>query len=263
MLGFIGGGNMAGALIAGIKKKNTRAKIIVSDKRREQLEKLKTTYRVATTTENSEICKKADIIILAVKPQNLDDLLSEIKEHIEKRHIIVSIVAGVRTERIKSALNTDRVVRTMPNTPALVGEGMTVISPSKGVKKSELKEVVSIFNAVGKTLVLDESMMDIVTALSGSGPAFFAHFIGSMIEGAVRLGLTRKDAELLAVQTARGTASLLSTGISPDELKAMVTSPGGTTAEGLYILEGHAIRAAVMEALEAATARSMELSGGR
>jgi pyrroline-5-carboxylate reductase len=261
MTGFIGGGNMAGALIAGIRRSDRKARIIVSDRRAERLEELRSLYRVKTTGNNRDVCEKADVLVIAVKPQNLDELLSEIREYIEARHLIVSIVAGVRSERIKSALETDRVVRTMPNTPAFVGEGMTVISPSKGVRKSELRKVVSLFQSVGKTLMLDESMMDLVTALSGSGPAFFALFIDSMIEGGVRLGLARKDAEALAIQTALGTVRLIESGISPSALKMMVTSPGGTTAEGLYVLEGHAVKAAVMEALEAAAARSMELSG--
>ncbi len=261
MIGFIGGGNMAEAIIRGLVEKETG--IIVSDRRQERLAFLRDNYGVQTTPDNLEVCQRASLIVLAVKPQNMKEVLEEIRPAIEEGHLIVSIAAGIRLLWISEMLNTDRVIRVMPNCAALFGESMTVLSPHKGVTESDLKRVEEVFRSVGDVMVMEEEKMDTVTALSGSGPAYVAEFVESLVEAAVREGITHEDALNLVLQTLRGALRLLSEGIGTQELKRMVTSPGGTTAEALYSLDRGGFRATVKEALRAAKRRSEELSKGR
>ncbi|NOY38974.1 MAG: pyrroline-5-carboxylate reductase [Nitrospirae bacterium] len=260
MTGFIGGGNMAEAIINGLLGAS-RDRIVVSDKNRERLAYLKKRYRIKTTADNREVLSVSDIVILAVKPADIGDITEEIREVVTDRHLVVSIAAGIKLEYLSGRLNTRRLFRVMPNAPAFAGEGMSVVSPMKGTKKKDLKTVVDIFRTVGEVLVLSEDRMDAVTALSGSGPAFFAYFVESMAEAGVRMGLSASDALALTLQTASGTIKMLKQGQTTAELKQMVTSPGGTTAEGLYILERNSMKAAVKEAVEAAARRAEELSG--
>ncbi|GBE33768.1 pyrroline-5-carboxylate reductase [bacterium BMS3Bbin06] len=260
MIGFIGGGNMAGALIGGIKERADED-ISVYDRKGERLEYLKRKYRVKVAKSNVEVVASSDVLVLAVKPGNMAEVLQEIKGHVGREHLVVSIAAGIGIDFIREGLGVKRIIRTMPNAPALVGEGVTVLSPLEGVSKRDLKRARDIFDAVGSTLVMEEEKLDAVTAVSGSGPAFFAHFIEALIDAGIMMGLSAGEAEDLALRTGSGTIRMLSEGMDTLELKRMVTSPGGTTAEGLYVLEGHALKAAVMEAVEAATIKSMELSG--
>jgi pyrroline-5-carboxylate reductase len=258
MTGFIGGGNMAEALIKGIAPKGE--KIIVSEPREDRRKYLTDTYKVLTTASNVEALERSAIIILAVKPQNMADVLTGISGAVTADKTIVSIAAGITLSYLQSRLNTDRLVRVMPNTPALVQEGMSVLSFYPGLPPESAAAVSGIFAAVGKTMILPEEQMNSVTALSGSGPAFVALFAEALISSAEKMGIARKDAADLAIQTLIGTAGLLKTGMPPENLRKMVTSPGGTTAAGIRIFEEKGLAVVVAEALEAARARAEELS---
>jgi pyrroline-5-carboxylate reductase len=260
VIGFIGGGNMSEAIINGLLGASGD-KIVVSDKRKERLDYLKKEYRVRTTADNREVVSASDVIILAVKPTDIGDVTAEIMDGVTEGHLVVSIAAGIKLAYLSGRLKIKRLIRVMPNAPAFAGEGMSVVSPKGGIKKKDLKTVVDIFRTVGEVLVLSEDKMDAVTAVSGSGPAFFAYFVESMAEAGVRMGLSAPDALFLTLQTASGTIKMLREGRTPAELKQMVTSPGGTTAEGLYSLERNSLKAAVKEAVEAAARRAEELSG--
>jgi len=258
MIGFIGGGNMAEAIIKGIFVKHG-GDIIVSepvDKRRAYLEE---TYHIKTTPDNKEVVRNCNIIILAVKPQNMDDVTAQIADVISEDKIIVSIAAGITLSYLSSRLNTAKIIRVMPNTPALVQEGMSVMSMCECMHDKEIGLIKDIFMSVGILISLPEKYMDAVTALSGSGPAFIAYFIEAMIEGGIKTGLSKDNATELAVQTLLGTARLLDTGISPSKLREMVTSPKGTTAAGLKVFEEKGFKEGVIAAIEAATNRAREL----
>lgn len=258
MIGFIGGGNMAEALIKGMTAKGMKD-IFVSEPREERRAELKRAYGIKTTASNIEVAASCDIIILAVKPQQMDDVLKEIAEDITDRQMVVSIAAGITLDYLESRLRTKLLVRVMPNTPAIVQEGMSVMSLCGCFYGKELDTVKSMLMSVGRVLVLPEEQMNAVTALSGSGPGFIALFAEAMIEAGVKLGLSRPDAVDMAVQTMLGTATLLSTGMSAENLRKMVTSPGGTTAAGLKVFEERDMMGIIADALKAARARADEL----
>jgi len=258
MIGFIGGGNMAEALIKGILQSSIKD-IMVSEPRDERRAYLEKTYGIRTTSDNKEICKNCTIIILAVKPQNMDDVTAEISGIISSDTLIVSIAAGITLSYLSTRLKTSKIIRVMPNTPALVQEGMSVLSMCECIHDKEMGLVREIFMSVGKVLVLPEKYMDAVTALSGSGPAFFALFAEKMVEAGITLGLTGENASELAMQTLIGTAKLLETGMPPGRLREMVTSPGGTTAAGLRVFEEKGLKNIVQAAIEAAAGKSREL----
>ncbi len=258
MIGFIGGGNMAEALIKGMVQSGMKD-IIVSEPREDRQAYLEKTYGAKTTSDNKEVVKQSAIVILAVKPQNMDDVTSEIAEFITGEKLIVSIAAGITLQYLTSRLKTSKLVRVMPNTPALVQEGMSVLSMCECIHDKEMGLVRGIFMSVGKVLVLPEKYMDAVTALSGSGPAFVALFAEAMIAAGTKMGLTEDTASELAVQTVIGTAKLLETGMPPDKLREMVTSPGGTTAAGLKVFQEKGLKEMVTNVIEAAAKRSKEL----
>lgn len=258
MIGFIGGGNMAEALIKGILH-DGRKDIIVSEPRDDRRAYLEKTYGVQTTPHNRDVCRKSEIIVLAVKPQDMDEVTAEIADAVSPAGLIVSVAAGVTISYLSARLKAGKIVRVMPNTPALVQEGMSVLSMCECIHDREMGLVREIFMSVGKVIVLPEKYMDAVTALSGSGPAFFALFAEKMAEAGIALGLTAGNASELAIQTFIGTAKLLETGMPPDKLRKMVTSPGGTTAAGLRVFEERGIGSLVRAAIEAAAARSGEL----
>jgi pyrroline-5-carboxylate reductase len=258
MIGFIGGGNMAEAMIKGMLQSNIKD-IMVSEPRDERGAYLEKTHNVKTTSNNKEVVKNCNIIILAVKPQNMEEVAAEISDLISKEHLIVSIAAGITLSYLSSRLKTTKIIRVMPNTPAIVQEGMSVLSMSECIHDKEMGLVRDIFMSIGRVLVLPEKYMDAVTALSGSGPAFFAYFVKAMIEGGIKIGLGIDNAKELAIQTLLGTARLLDTGMSPQKLREMVTSPGGTTAAGLKVFEEKGMKEIVIAALEAAANRSKEL----
>lgn len=259
MIGFIGGGNMAEALVRGLVESGKKD-ILVSEPREERRRFLESSYGVKTTADNLEVVSKCRIFVLAVKPQMMSEVLDVIAPKVTAEHTVVSIAAGVTLAFLRERLKTVKIVRTMPNAGAFVGEGMTAMSLCECFPDNDINIVRDIFMSSGRVVTLPEKYIDVVTALSGSGPAFVALFIESMVESAVKLGLSNDDALALAVQTLNGTAKLLDSGISPVKLREMVTSPGGTTAEGIKVFEARGLRAIVEEALTAAKCRAGELS---
>ena len=262
-IGFIGAGNMGEALIKGILKARllSSQKVYASDTRETRLKQLQKTYGIKIFKDNKELVSQVNIILLAVKPQNMEEVLSEIAPAIEKKHLVISIAAGITTSYISKRLNdTISVVRIMPNTPALVQEGASALAMGKHANKSDLKSVQKLFESVGKTVVVDESLMDAVTGLSGSGPAYVFLVIEALLDAAVGIGLNRDLARKLVIETVLGSAELVKqTGKQPMELKDMVTSPCGTTIAGLAELEKNGLRHAFNEALKSACKRSQEL----
>jgi pyrroline-5-carboxylate reductase len=263
-IGFIGGGNMAEALIKGMIQ-SSRFKvqdIFVSEPREERRRYLQQSYGIKTTGSNKEVVSSCGIIILAVKPQNMDTVLDEIGGVITEEKTIVSIAAGITFAYLSSRLKTKKLIRVMPNTPALVQEGMTVISLCECFSDPSVPVVREIFMSIGEVITLPEKYMDVVTALSGSGPAFIALFIEAMIDEGIKRGLSRENAIILTTQTFLGTARLLETGITPQKLREMVTSPGGTTAAGLEVFEKQGFMNIISDAIEAAINRAKELGKG-
>ena len=261
MTGFIGGGNMAEAMVKGMIQ-DSRFKIqeiIVSEPRGDRRKCLEQTYGIKTTASNKETASLCNIIILAVKPQNMALVLDEITDVITGDKTVVSIAAGITLSFLQSKLKTKKLIRVMPNTPALVQEGMSVMSMCECFSDRDVAVVRDILMSIGKVITLPEKYMDAVTALSGSGPAFIALFIETMIEAGVEMGLSRDNAYKLAVQTLIGTAKLLDTGLTTEKLREMVTSPGGTTAAGLRVFEERGLSNIVSEALHAALKRAKEL----
>lgn len=264
-IGFIGAGNMAEALVRGLLSSGTVKKkdLLLSDRDEGRLGHIKKTYGVHTTPSNIEIAETCDIVILAVKPGTVAAVLKDIRQKVTSRKIYVSIAAGVTTSFIKSRLKKDiKIVRVMPNTPCLVLEGACGIYFSELLDGEERKRITDIFSSVGETEIFpDENYIDAVTGLSGSGPAFVSIFLESLADGGVKMGLSRESSLKLAAQTVLGSARLvLDAGIKPAELKDMVSSPAGTTIEGIHVLEEKGLRNAVISAVEAATQRSREIS---
>lgn len=258
MIGFIGGGNMAEALIKGMLRSGIND-MMVSEPRAERRAYLEKTYGIRTAADNKEVCLNSPVIILAVKPQSMDEVTSEIVSAISRDTLLISVAAGITIAYLVDRLKTSKIVRVMPNTPALALEGMSVISLGEGIDDREMGLVRQIFMSVGKVLELPEHYMDAVTALSGSGPAFFALFTEKAIEAGIALGLTGEHATELAIQTFIGTARLLETGMPPAKLREMVTSPGGTTAAGLRVFEERELGSLIQAAIGAAASRSREL----
>jgi pyrroline-5-carboxylate reductase len=258
MIGFLGGGNMAEALIKGMIRSGMKD-IMVSEPREERREYLEKTYGARATPDNKEVVKRCNPVILAVKPQNMDEVTAEIAGFISGDKLIVSIAAGITLSYLSARLKTSKIVRVMPNTPALVQEGISVLSMCECIHDKEMSLVRDIFMSVGKVIVLPEKYMDAVTALSGSGPAFFALFAEAMTDAGVKMGLTEDTASELAAQTFIGTGKLLETGMPPNKLREMVTSPGGTTAAGLRAFEERGFGDMVLAVIEAAVKRSKEL----
>jgi pyrroline-5-carboxylate reductase len=258
MIGFIGGGNMAEALIKGMTSQGMKD-IIVSEPREERRIYLEDTYGIKTTEANRTVASSCAIILLAVKPQNMGSVLDEITGLITAEKTVVSIAAGVTLSYLQSKLRTRKLIRVMPNTPAIIQEGMSVISLCECLPDTDIAAVREIFMSVGRVLTLNEKDMNAVTALSGSGPAFIALFVEAMRDAGVRMGLRKDHSAELAVQTLVGTAKILDSGMQPEKLREMVTSPGGTTAAGLKIFEEKKLREMVTEALQSAAQRAEEL----
>ena len=265
-VGFVGAGNMGEALIKGLVGANLvpAEAIHATDVRPERLKELDRQYGIQVSSDNAELVRRADIVILAVKPQIMDAVLKEIAPVVTRRKLLISIAAGVSTARIRAFLHKDtRLIRVMPNTPALVLEGVTAIAKADGLEADDLDTAGEIFSAVWRVVVLGEELIDAVTGLSGSGPAYVALVIESLADGGVRMGLDRVTAMTLATQTVLGAAKLLlETGLHPGALKDMVSSPGGTTIAGVAALEEGGIRATFIKAVERATERSRELGQG-
>lgn len=261
-LGFIGGGAIAEALIRGILKAELVAanQITVNDISEERLSYVNNNYAVSISTDSQDIASKADILFLTVKPQILSNVLDTIAPVVAKTTIVISVAAGVTIPTLQNKMPGVPIVRVMPNTPVAVGEGMSAIALGKyaGAKTGEL--AAAIFSSVGKVVTLDESSMDAVTGLSGSGPAYVFVLIDALADAGVRVGLSRQNALILAAQTLLGSAKMvLETGEHPAKLRDMVTSPGGTSIAGVHMMEQKGIRAALIDAVMAATHRSREM----
>jgi pyrroline-5-carboxylate reductase len=262
-IGFIGGGNMAGALIKGLLSSKTVSpqQIMVSDVSPERLDQLAKSHGVRTSAENHALVHDSDVIVLSVKPQAIDKVLTQIAADVTPKHLLISVAAGVPGSAIESKLpDKTRLVRAMPNTPAIVLAGATALAAGPHATDADVQTARAVFEAVGRVVVLDESLLDAVTGLSGSGPAYVMLMIEALADGGVKVGLHRDTALLLAAQTVFGSAKLLlETGEHPGRLKDQVTSPGGTAIAGLHTLEAGGLRRTLIDAVEAATERSMEL----
>jgi pyrroline-5-carboxylate reductase len=233
--------------------------IYVSEPGEEKRMVLQQAYGIKTTSSNQDVARACEFIILAVKPQIMDSVLEDIRDIISSEKTVVSIAAGITLSYLAARLKTDKLVRVMPNTPALVQEGMSVLSLCECFTGKEIDTVRSIFMSVGRVITLPERYMNAVTALSGSGPAFVALFVEAMIESGEKMGLSRDSSSELAVQTLIGTAKLLETGMPPEKLRKMVTSPGGTTEAGLKTFAERDLAGVVHSALLSAKTRAEEL----
>lgn len=262
-IAFLGAGNMAGALIRGLLRAGTCApeRVIATDVRSERLEELARQYGIRTSEDNAAAAKEAEVIVLAVKPQVLTKLVDEISPSLDATKLVVSIAAGVTAKSIEKRLcEKARVVRVMPNTPALVDAGAAGIARGTHASAGDVALVQRLFDSVGISAVLDESLLDAVTGLSGSGPAYIFLIIEALSDAGVKVGLHRDTAQKLAAQTVLGSAKLLlETGEHPGRLKDMVTSPGGTAIAGLHTLEAGGLRTTLINAVETATSRAREL----
>jgi pyrroline-5-carboxylate reductase len=262
-IGFLGTGNMAEALIKGLIGSGVveATQIHGSDPRRERCQEMTSRYGIHATTHNEDVVRHAEIVVLSVKPQILPKVLDEIAPHLKPAALVISIAAGTPLAAIERRLPPGtRVVRTMPNTPALVGAGATAIAAGSHAQEADVEATQRIFDAVGMTVVIDESQLDAVTGLSGSGPAYVFLIIEALSDAGVKMGLSRYNSQALAAQTLLGSAKLLiETHEHPGRLKDMVTSPGGTAIAGLHTLEAGGLRTTLINAVEAATNRSREL----
>src|SRR3954463_12411341 len=261
---ILGAGVMGETLLSGLVRAGRRVDhLLVGEKRPERARELEERYGVAVVG-NVEAAEKADTVAIVVKPQDMGDLLDEIAPSLRAGQLLVSLAAGITTAFIESRVPDGvAVVRVMPNTPALVDEGMAAVSPGSHCDESHLAEAEELMASVGRVLRIPERQQDAVTAISGSGPAYIFFVVESMIEAGVHLGLPRATATDLVIQTLVGSAKMLrETGTHPTVLREQVTSPGGTTASALRELEVHKVRAAFLAAMEAARARSRQLAGG-
>jgi pyrroline-5-carboxylate reductase len=264
--GFIGGGNMAEALLKGLLSGlHVKAEcILATDVVPSRCQYLETTYGVRTSGDNRYAVEQSEVILLAVKPQIIPAVLTDIAPVTTSQKLVISIAAGITLQTLQKALGADRrVVRVMPNTPALVLAGAAGISPGGAATAQDIALVERMFSAVGRAVVVSDEMMDAVTGLSGSGPAFVFALIEALSDGGVLVGLTRQMATTLAAQTVLGAAKMvLETGKHPGELKDMVTSPAGTTIAGMHALESGGMRGVMMEVVRRATERSAALGRG-
>jgi len=262
-IGVIGTGNMGEALISGLlhSRSSTPENIICSDIRKDKLKIVKESYGVLTTGNNLNVVSASEIVVYAVKPQIMASVLRETATSLDMSKLIISIAAGVPLSAIESCLNKDlRLVRVMPNIAASVKEGAAAIAPGKHALKDDLKVAKAIFDSVGKSVIIEEELMDAITGLSGSGPAYLFLIVDALADAGVKMGLSREDALLLSTQTVLGAAKLLmETNEHPGKLKDRVTSPGGTAIAGLHTLEQGGLRTTLINAVEAATRRSKEL----
>jgi len=262
-IGVIGTGNMGEALISGLiySRSSIPENIICSDIRKDKLKSIKGAYGVVTTSNNLDVVRASEIVIYAIKPQIMASILKETAASLDMSKVIISIAAGVPLAAIESCLNKDlRVIRVMPNIAASVKEGAAAIAAGKHVLKDDLKIAKAIFDSVGKSVIIEEELMDTITGLSGSGPAYIFLIVDALADAGVKMGLSREDALFLSGQTVLGAAKLLmETKEHPGKLKDRVTSPGGTAIAALHTLEQGGLRTTLINAVEVATKRSKEL----
>ena len=265
LISFVGSGAMAEAMISGLIRNQLAEpeSLLCSDPRQVRLDELEEIYSIRGTTENTKAVLNADVVVLSIKPQVLERVQREVKTHIRSDALVLSIVAGVPIEKISDGLNHDIVVRSMPNTPAQIGQGITVWTAAKKVSDHQLKMARQILSALGDEIFLaDEYYLDMATALSGTGPAYVFLFMEAMVDAGVHMGFERHIAERLVAQTVRGSVDYFTKRDDPvhlARLRNQVTSPGGTSAAALYYLEKAGFRTAISRAIWAAFERSREL----
>ncbi|NLE52466.1 MAG: pyrroline-5-carboxylate reductase [Chloroflexi bacterium] len=266
-LAFIGSGNMGEAMIQGLLKRNliSAEQIIAADPHVARVEELQARYSVRTTTDNLSAATQADILVLSVKPQVLERVLPEVRGGARTCSLVLSIVAGASIRQIADGLANASVVRVMPNTPARIGQGISVWTATNEVPTEQREQARLLLSALGKEIYVDdEDYLDMATALSGTGPAYVFLFMEAMIDAGVHMGFSRAVAQELVFQTVRGSVEYAAqSGDHPAVLRNQVTSPGGTSAEALYQLEKGSLRTVVARAIWAAYQRSISLGGGR
>jgi pyrroline-5-carboxylate reductase len=258
-IGFIGGGAITEAITSGIleAKLITANNIFIAEHKSVRCEYLKKIYNVNVSVDAREIADNVDIIFLAIKPQVACNAIESICSITKDKSIIVSVVAGLTIQSLESYFKNQPVIRVMPNTPVAVGEGMSAIALGTKATAENGDLIEKIFNAIGKAVIVKENVMDAVTGLSGSGPGYGFVIIDALADAGVKVGLPRQTAIMLAAQSLLGAAKMvLETGKHPAQLRDMVTSPGGTTIAGIHVLEKHAFRAVLIDAVEAATIKS-------
>jgi pyrroline-5-carboxylate reductase len=262
-LSFVGGGTMAEAMIGGVlgKKISQASQIVVGEPVQERHAYLREQFGVAATASNAEAIADASMVILAIKPQIIPVVLDELRQLLSPNQTIMSIVAGITIDTLKRGLDHSAIVRVMPNTPAQVGSGMSVWTSTKDVTIEMQEATRAILNALGQEIfVPDERLLDMATALNGSGPAYVFKFIEALIDAGVYLGMPRDMARTLVIETVLGSTLLIKkTGKHPADLSDMVTSPGGTTAEALRVLEEKGFPSAIIQAVKAAYEKSRDL----
>ena len=263
-IGFIGSGNMAAAIIGGIVTAGLvePSQVLASNPSTGKLDRLQESYGIRVTTDNIAVAKEADILFLSVKPGLFSTVIPQVKDFVKKDVIAVSIAAGQSIKNIETLFEREiSVVRVMPNTPALVGCGMTGISANGFTSQDDLDLISAIFNSVGQSEIVPESLMDAVVGVSGSSPAYVYMFIEAMADAAVADGMTKEQALKFAAQSVLGAAKMvLETGVEPNELKNRVCSPGGTTIEAVAVLEKEGLRETVMHAQQACVKKSKDMT---
>jgi pyrroline-5-carboxylate reductase len=262
-IGFIGCGNMGSSMVGGLIKSGflKADNILVSTRTEESAKKLNEKFNIMTTLNSKAVAKEAEIIILAVKPFMYKTIIDEIKSEITNEKLIISIAAGISISNMEEWINESaKIIRTMPNTPALVGQAMSAVCPNKNVNKDELEYCMNIFESFGECVQLDEKDFHAFTALCGSSPAYVFMFIEAMADAAVKLGITRAKAYKMAAQSVLGSAKMvLETGMHPGELKDMVCSPAGTTIDAVVELEKLGFRNSVIQAIDKCAERSKSM----
>jgi pyrroline-5-carboxylate reductase len=262
-IGFIGGGNMGEALMKGLLSATSleAGQLSVYDVSKPRMKYLESTYKIQLKPNAGDLAASCDVILLAVKPQIMSAVLADIHDHLAHTPLVISIAAGVSLSFLSTGLPPGiPIIRVMPNTPALVLQGASTLARGAAVEDRHMDIGLALFQAVGKAIEVQESLMDAVTGLSGSGPAYILLVIEGLIDAGVLMGLPRQTSRDLVLQTIMGTVRMVQeTGSHPAVLKDLITSPGGTTIRGLQVLEYRGVRGAIMEAVEAATLRSQEL----
>ncbi len=262
-VGFIGSGIMAEAIIKGLINQNllTGDQVIAADPREDHGRELVARYQLHFTTDNAEAAKAADILVFSTKPQVIGQVFKSLDGQASKPALVLSILAGVRISTLADGTGNRSIVRAMPNTPAQIGEGITVWTATPDVPEAERRQAKALLGALGEEIFMeDEKFLDMTTALSGTGPAYVFLFMEALIDAGVHMGFSRRDAERLVLQTVRGSVDYArQSGLHPAELRNQVTSPGGTSAEAIYQLEKGGLRTVLSRAVYAAYRRSVEL----
>jgi pyrroline-5-carboxylate reductase len=262
-IAFFGAGVMGSAFVRGVLREGlfTPNQVTAVDTYQPAINSLRAELGIEVTTDSAAAAEQADLLVLAVKPQVIEDVMNAIRGHVDEADLVLSIAAGVTTERLQTSLGIHRVVRAMPNTPGQIGMGVSVWTAGPGVGEQDRQDAVRLLGALGEEVFVDdESMLDMATALSGTGPAYVFLFMEALIDAGVHMGFSRRIAERLVLQTVRGSVEFaVQSGQHPAQLRNQVTSPGGTTASALYELEKGGLRTVVSRAIWAAYQRSREL----